>query len=351
MYNFTSFSGEFIILLLLLTVCIRIFFTKNAHIDSIVLNAVLAPLFAVLQICAWGARFSEIFVLALALLVMILNYRALNRFGGKLFVDSYSIAFIVSSIIMTVILIASFILLFTTRPVRFNSSKYNVKCTTEKLAGNFEKGFGSMEKMKMPLESKLYHFESVKENSDKNNIVIIFVPDNRGETLSYEPYLLFLAREGYDVFSADFFTHSMPQMSISKDIPILRRGLMLIDSLSNKNSVENRKAFYKEYYETSYEALIDLAKEKMGNGKKYFLIGDGMSSYAMQSVKNDDVEIIGKLSLEQIKEYKTSGYGFIAQTDPFLSTFWFNQKRDSSGIVPKYAALQTAKKIAALHLQ
>jgi len=374
----TSIIGEILILLLLFSVTIRVFFTRLPHTDTILVNVYLALILSVVQIIAWGANFSELVILVLCLLTLIINYRAINRLHGKLFIDSYSSAFIISSLIMIVVLVVTMVILIINRPVYVNPSKNGVIETRERLSGDFTNGFDDVELRRKSCNCVLYKFEP-KEAGSKSSIentqqitqstnsselsvtdskrakpIILFVPDERGQTLRYQPYLSYLAKSGYTVYSADFYTGTMPEFSMSHDVKYIRRGLMLLDFVGNPEYEKIRRDSYAKYYADEYKALLALVeKRNINNNAPYFLIGDGMStagifeSNLLSATNVSSKKILGYFSLSFVSEYKTSGYGFIEQTDPFLAHFWFKLKREPLCFIPKYVVLETEKRIEA----
>ena len=61
-------------------------------------------------------------------------------------------------------------------------------------------------------------------------------------------------------------------------------------------------------------------------------------------VKTNQNQIIGTFCLDSVSEYKTSGYGCVEQTDPFLAKI-LGTKKESDLFITKYLVLRTNQAI------
>ena len=120
----TPWTGEILALGMLFVLNARVFWTRRTRIDALSLLGPFSVLTITLSAFAWGLRSANIAILALSLVCAVINYRSLVRFSQQLFVDSYSLKFFITSVIL---LIATIFLLFievSGRPVRLQTRRY-----------------------------------------------------------------------------------------------------------------------------------------------------------------------------------------------------------------------------------
>ena len=61
-------------------------------------------------------------------------------------------------------------------------------------------------------------------------------------------------------------------------------------------------------------------------------------------MKTNPQNVVGTFYLDSVSEYKTAGYGFVEQTDPFLGKF-LNVKKDAEMYVPRILVTKTKNAI------
>ena len=113
----TPWIGEILALGMLLVLNARVFWTRRTRLDALSLLGATAFVTMIFETLAWGLRVSGVAILALSFICVIVNYRSLVRFSQRLFVDSYSIKFFVTSLLLlaaSVFFIAAAYLLFLT---------------------------------------------------------------------------------------------------------------------------------------------------------------------------------------------------------------------------------------------
>ena len=113
----TPFFGQMLVLAILAVTCLRVYFISKTRIDSLVLFAPLAFFITILQIFANGLAVASWLVLCLSFIVFFINWRGVIRFCNHLFVDTYSIAFLISSSICLVLTILLAVVLILNIPV------------------------------------------------------------------------------------------------------------------------------------------------------------------------------------------------------------------------------------------
>ena len=346
-----KFYGELLIFVLLFVTNIRVFFVDRAKKDSLAALAPITFILSILQIAAWGVGLFTFLGFIISFLVLLSNFHAMFRYSENLYVDHYSPLMMVWAIFTSILSVAAIVLLFLFKPVEISNKKIGVNETLIKYSGDFKTGFneanefqkvtGRLYEYTLKEEVELLHKDTtyeevasskksepqisttaVLENGKgiKGNQVVLFVPDKRGDTYYYEPFLQLLAKEGYTVVSADFYSKDCKWFHSLLDLHILRRIGMITSSLIDNAKFTSQREFFTYNITLEIKNIISMLKERYGKDVKIFIVSDGMSDTAASDiVKINKTNVTGSFALDSIPEYMTSGYGCIAQTSPFLN--------------------------------
>jgi hypothetical protein len=344
---FDSFLAELLVLSLLVISCARVFFIQNAKIDSATVVPAAAFLFSLCTFVVWGAEIPLVLCLALSLLVMLTNCRALHRFCSHLYVDHYSIVFSIFSIVELVLSLILLVLVVLFRPVHYTTKKFNAVKTRTLLSGSLASGLEQTERLFSKASGILYTYapaptvapaESTERSSKP---CIIFVPGKRANVIQYEPYFLFLAQKGYTVCAAEFYSSEMKWFSPAADTKFLRRAAGVLLSLRNQKDYDSFAKKTSDQTAQEYAALAKTVLGIEGTGTPLFVVTDGIdTATTVKIITAVRKNCTGYFSLARIREYKTSGYGFVEQTDVWLGKA-LGVERDSSFFIPRYAANKT----------
>ena len=339
-----KFYGELLVIILLLLANGRIIFIKNVKKDSLVMLSPLAFLLSIIQLLNWGLDIVTGLTLVLALLVLLSNFHALFRYSERLYIDHYSIlmkAWSGITIILALALLAGIIFF---RPIEYDNKKLGVDEKLIRYEGSFRSGFEEASNLKMA-NLFLTEFKSQGKENQRVKEVVLFIPDKRGDTYYYRPYLQHLAREGFLVLSGDFFCSDGKWRHSLGDFRLFRRTAMVIDYLLKPQQFMMQKEFYTYNILQEIKALDTLITERYGPDVKVFIVTDSMGTIAAQDFmsKNQD-RVIRVYDLATVGEYKTPGFGLIAQTDILLARL-MKVEKDKDGFYTKYLVMQTKKMI------
>lgn len=361
----TPFIGEMLVLAMLVFLDARIFFTRHTRHDALAILAPLSVIVTILQMLAWGIRFSGIVIFALALITTIFNYRSIVRFSQGLFVDSYSAKFFIASILFLLVSLFLLVADIAMRPVHLQTKKYNVQVKREYFScpisndfseANFNEAIEVFDRRNLTL----YTFSNENISTQKNTI-ILFVGDICAETLNYEPYLILLARAGYTVLAADLYDDNFSDL---RNVKFLRRFFLLANFLQGEKSVANKIAFrekaqnarsqeFSKIYNCTYNALACIAKNRYAE-KGVFVVCDSSSTLPTENLdaifgkyfSSPDARAFPRsLDLASIADYVTPGFGFVAQTNPVFAKIFLGVARDKTLFAPSYCVYATRKKI------
>lgn len=337
-----KFYGELLVCVLLLLTNLRVFFVNHVRRDPLVSLAPFTFLVAILQVISWGVDLFTAFLVILAFLVLLSNFHAIFRYWERLYVDHYSPLMKVWASCTSIISIFSIVVVIIFAPVELKNEKLGIAENKTKYKGNFRSGF---EEVKSFTTNNVifYEFEptSIEDVYIPSKGTILFIPDKRGETVNYKPYLQLLAKEGYTVCAADFYTDDCKWLHSFADSRILRRIAMVYKSVTNNQWFMSQREFYNYNIAQELPVLDKMMTEQFGNWCTYYLVSDVMADIAIEDFakKNPD-RVLGTLCLDSIADYNTPGYGCIEQTDPLLARF-LGFKRDKNLYIPNLLVIKT----------
>lgn len=376
MYNL--FIAQCLVIFLLFISGLRIFFIKDPRVDATSVASPFAFIVSIFIVYIWGVSIQSMLLLFISGLFFFTNIRALFRLGSELLVDHYSGLFVVATIIelLGLLLVSAFIIYF--RPVKFNPSDFSVEKKTFYLSGNLVNGFRIQDeyqdKFKSRISGKLNVYSPIEkiewissEDSVFNKLdtqndssvekikadeapLLLFVGTPFATVDNYESYFVMLSQKGFTVLAADFFSNDEKFFADSRDYKLFRRSafLNLLKNEPEKFEIHKKHTIL-DYTKKKYEILTKLAlvnfKKSDNTNKKIYYLTDGMSSDDIFSFSDKFKEnVAGVFQMDLIPEYKTSGFGFIEQTDTYLA--WkMGIERDSEFFIPRYLTYKTIQKI------
>ncbi|MCQ2600143.1 MAG: hypothetical protein MJ184_02130 [Treponema sp.] len=343
----TPFFGEVLILTMMAVCCLRTYFIKKTRLDAITTFAPLAFVISILQIISWGFNFCEILLFLISLIVFIVNYRSFIRFCNHLYVDTYSTSFIVFSSISLALIIFAAVVFTLYMPQPLSPKKYQVTVTSTYFSKQKDGSYKEADDLFIDKSLKLTVYSPSLENTDKTkNTVVLFVPDKRAGALAYEPYLVLLAKSGYKVYCGNFDFSTVEGNLKFLPTAVSRRNLIhnVRREDSDKKYFDANPQFY-DAYAREFEILIKIADAIEPKSRYFAIVCDGVAENCFYKIKNPARPIAASFDLAKVSEYKTSGYGFIQQTDPLYAAMRYGLKKDKIYFVPSYAVMKTKNAI------
>lgn len=339
MDNFAS--GKLLVCFFLLISHLRIFFTRQEKNNGLCLMSPIAFIVALLDFLAYGANIFSCALCALSFLAFIFNVRALLRFFSSLYVDRYSVVFVVFSVLMVIGSLALAVAIFYFSPVRMKPNDFNVSKKEIRLSGSMRSGF---------LKSNILEFASgyitVCEPDDFSEKteppIVLLLPDKRGDVKAYLPYMLELSKCGYTVVGADFYTDELDYLPSVLNKKLFRRMAVSVNSLRDSEFLKNNSDKYTRLELQEISALLKFTQKEFGSGRKIFFVADGMTCEAAKNYAEENKSVIeGVFIMNDNSYYKTSGFGLLEQTDPLAARIVFNLPRDANLSVPLRLATDT----------
>ena len=361
---FDCFLAQMLVLVLLFFCSARIFFLKEARVDSFTAFSPIALIISILIFICFGFSIFNFAVFLLALLVFFTNFRASLRLAARLIVDNYSVIFIIFSLLEIVLTVTLAIFIVLLRPVKYTAKDFGIKKSSYTLTGNSQnlrirEGLFTGERFSGDLfvYEPIIHDEITAELYSENP-VLVFAPGIRAAVQNYEPFLMILAQKGYKVISADFYTSDLELLSqktekkTTKSIiesKFFRKFAAISSEMKHPEDFAKIIEEEKPLATKKYSALTRLALEIFGDDTKCFYIVDNVdfdSIYAVIDEFNTEPysNAIGLFSMNRVSEYETSGYGFIEQTDVPLAKIK-GIERENKFFIPRYVANKTVEAI------
>lgn len=361
---FDCFLAQMLVLTFIFFSSSRVFFLKHSRVDCFAAFSPAALIISFFIFYCFDFSILSFAVFLLALISFFTNFRATLRLYAKLIVDSYSVVFNIFSIIILILTVLLAIGIIYFRPVKYSASDFDIKKTQYTLTGTSanlrirESYFSGAS-----FSGNLFSYEPIIKDDiiaefHKEKPTIIFTPGIHANVQNYEPYLMLLAQKGYPVLAADFYTNDLQILAKYFDNKVIK-SLVESKFMRKFTAIHIDKTQKEEFSKIhddelavatkKYSALTKLALELFGDETKVFYVVDGVdfdSIYAVIDEFNTEPysNAKGFFSMNRVDEYKTSGYGFIEQTDVFLA-HTKGIERENKFFIPRYVANKTIKAI------
>lgn len=340
-----KFISELLILILLFVVNIRVVLKIKDNRDVLVVLAPTALLLSIISFFAWNITISGIVIFFLAFFVCVINLHSFGRFLSNLVTDFYSPLLCIFSILNCFVILFVAIFLFIMRPVSNPLDDLNVVEDIKFLTGSYTRGFNEKQLFSDTIDGKIYLYKHKddleKENCDKP--LILMVLDPRESCDSMKSVASQISSYGYEVLVADFSKSIFSQIYWSFQ-----------DSFGKK--FEEEKNYLENVLVAQYGSLLKLyGKKAKENGRKIFLVGDGLNKNVFSKIKSlysNVVDVDGFFVINGINSVGETvflsdwvdGYGVIMESDPVFA--WikncgkFFECRDSTRFYSIAAAVQ-----------
>ncbi|MBQ9239523.1 MAG: hypothetical protein IJ191_09485 [Treponema sp.] len=300
---------------------------------------------SVLNVLASRADFFSVTLLLFSALTAFVNIRALLRYVSHLYIDRYSVLLIVpSAIVLAGVLVLTGVLVYF-RPVVFSAADFGVTERIERLSGSRRSGFFPSTRFE-PAQLFLTTVSPAPEKARADAPVVVVLPDKRGDTAAYRPYLFLLAQRGYTVVAADIYADDMRYVRSLFGSAVCRRCAVRALWHFSQESFDEWQTAHARTREQEAHAVVELVRTRTGGVP--FIVSDGMMDEAAYAVLQQPERIAcGVFALDTVQEYGTPGFGNLEQVQPFLARLFFGLPRDESYFIARYLVLKTEQAITA----
>ncbi|GMO51207.1 MAG: hypothetical protein Pg6C_15810 [Treponemataceae bacterium] len=313
-----------LILFLCAVLCLRFFFQDGIARDSL---SVLAPgnlVLCVLCFFAWGVSLSSLLVAFSALIVFFINAHSFFCFAARLKHGRFSGGFAAASLITLPLILAAGALLVYTRPVssgggvlrkiKMPSGTAEIQRENAVFTGSLGGGFFPRSGILEPLNGYITAF-APRDKDAGDMPLVLFVSDIRASVNDYEPFLMRLADEGYEVKAAEFFTRDNRRFGSFMDSRPVRKFAACFLASLDKELFDADTGLHAAIAAKEYEALIELyGKEAARSGRTVFLLADSDARIVQQAAGGfwQGVSVT-------VTPGPAPGVGCIEQTDPLFA--------------------------------
>ena len=286
----------------------------------------------VLCFFAWGITIEFLLVFLLAFIVLLINLRCVLRFSARLRHGRFSTGFVVLSLLTFIFVIAAAALLVYERPVRLDKS--GVSQETALFTGSFTGGFVERAALQ-PLNAQVTSFAPDAMNA--KTPLVLFVSPDEACVSAYEPFLLLLCKEGYEIKAAEFWADDNRRFDSLLDARLLRTFAARLDAVIYK---QQAAAAFRAG--RGYAALVELyGKKAAASGRAVYLLAD--TNFA--AVKRTAESFLFAVPVA-VTPSPLLGFGCIEQTEPLLARV-LGFKRDTEFTQPRRALTEWKAKISA----
>ena len=324
--------SELVLLFMMALVNARVLFIKNPRQDSLSMIPIPIFLFALLSILANGVTIQELIVFILSFFVLLWNTRAILRLKENLIVDSYNILFILISIFNLILILLTAALFIIYRPLDANLRKREINKTLVSYQGSLKDGFSAVTKIDQIKDTFIYNYRGKSTENFKGTI--FFIPNECADTLIYEPVLAQLAEDGYNVYSAEFYTSDIRWLGGIRDKKIFRTFFMCFYKTISPSRFYTAELNKKLNLEKSFTSLSSIVSPSENDN--VYWVGEELTFPNIEEVP-DSLKTRPKtiIDIASMTGYNTKGYGPIEETNPILALVLGHTPQNAKGICAK----------------
>ena len=123
------FISQLLVCMLMLLALLRILISNRKQEDSLVIFAPAAFFMSLIMVPAFGLTLSILLLIVESALIFIVNIPSLNRYSQKLYIDSFSPAYITFTSILSILFVLLTVFIF--EPPRTRTAYSKRACNTE----------------------------------------------------------------------------------------------------------------------------------------------------------------------------------------------------------------------------
>lgn len=330
-------QAELLIVGLIFLCSTRFLFIKRTKKDSLSLVSLVAFIFSIFYLIVFGVSFKGIYILSFSLWATIWNFRAILRLVSDVVVDRYDLKLVIISIINSIICCFMIFFIFNFKTADIQAERIEVEEIVTKYHG---KNIDELSEIKLPFKTtnaNIWNFESKNQNK-AGRTIIIFVPPKTASVEIYRLFLQKLAKNGYSVYTGEFWTKDTKWFNAFFDLKFIRRFAFIVTHLKEENKFENICFKNKRTLIKEYEYLINLSKPTE-NDSVFLLTEEDKAEVVKTLTKNEKYKIDGSFDLIYFEDNSTKGFGPIENTDPFFACI-LGVTPDRSGYISSHFAME-----------
>lgn len=320
--NFTNQTlSQLLVLFLCGISCIRFFFFRTSKRDTLAILPSFALVSSILVFFAYGISIFQVAILFISLLVFIFNFRSLLRLFNGVYIDRYSILFILSSVINFILTVLVAVAVIYFHPIKAKDKNLNVQKTQLRYSGSPSKGYKVNASPFEKITVNLWKIESTEHAEYKklhdNERIIIFLPSKCADLETYEAFFNKLAYDGFTVYAGEIFSDEIEWFSYLKDSRVFRKSTFLSQRLKDSAQADYFSSYKKSNFIKEFESLLKITAPSENNF--VCIAGENLPKDVLSQVQADFPDLVDcYFDLSSVEDFKTPGFGPVENYSPLL---------------------------------
>ena len=316
------FISQLLVCMLMLLALLRILINNRKQEDSLIIFAPAAFFMSLVLVPAFGLTLTILLLIIESTLILIVNIPSLNRYSQKLYIDSFSPAYITFTAILSILFILLMVFIFLNRPVPEPHTTNvpaipNINRTVFRMRGTHSTGLEESDTLFFLPDAVFYTVETTDENSSKP--VVILLPDVYTTCFGNEATAIVLAKKQNTVVCGDFFCKDGRYTDKTLFNHYARSLFLRYLNYKADPTIGNSQNYWKSLKKSELKALLTFVQHHYA-GRKLIVAADGLSAVAAKEYlaeKNNPAELV---ELDNSIPGYIPGFGNYAVIEPLLYT-------------------------------
>ncbi|MBQ0039761.1 MAG: hypothetical protein KBS64_04990 [Treponema sp.] len=330
-------QAELLVLFLVLLGSIRYVLISHTKKDSLSVVPLAGLIFSIFNIFVFDFSIREAVVFVFSLWATLWNFRSILRLLSDVVIDRYEVKLVLISTLNAFVAVFLIVAVVYFRPAKAEPQKMDVTETVTSYTGSHALGFNKVNGPFKVTNGTIWNFEA-NEKTIPGRTVVVFVPSKTADVDIYRIFLQKLAKNGYSVYSGDFWTDDCTWFGKIGDMKFMRRFLFLMTKLGKPEKYKELLETEKRTVVEEYRTLIKLADVKSED--QLFILADEDTGKALEGVRDlFGDRITGSFDLAFLDDYGTKGFGPVENTDPLIAKY-LGAEVDRSGYLSSHLAME-----------
>ena len=316
------FISQLLVCLLMLLALLRIVISNRKQEDSLIIFAPAAFFMSLVLIPAFGLTLSILLIIVESTLIFIVNIPSLNRYSQKLYIDSFSPAYITFTGILSILFILLAVFIFLNRPVPEPHTKNapaipNINRTVFKMRGSHSTGFEESDTLFFLPDAVFYTVETT--DADNSKPVVILLPDVYTTFLGNEATVSVLAKKQNIVVCGDFFCKDGRYTDKTLFNRHARSFFLRYLNYKSDSAIADSQNYWKNLKKSELKAMFAFVQQHYAD-RKLIVVADGLSAAAAKEYLTDAKHPAALVELDNSIPGYIPGFGNYAVIEPLLYT-------------------------------
>ena len=316
------FISQLLVCMLMLLALLRILISNRKQEDSLIIFAPAAFFMSLVLVPAFGLTLPILLLILESAFILIVNIPSLNRYSQKLYIDSFSPAYITFSGILSILFILLTVFIFLNRPVPEPHTTNgpaipNINKTVFRMCGTHSAGFEESDSLFFLPDAVFYSVETSDENNSKP--VVILLPDVYTTFFGNEATATVLAKKQNTVVCGDFFCKDGKYTDKTLFNRYARSLFLQYLNYRSDSVISNSQNYWKNLKKSELKAMLTFVQQHYAD-KKLIVVADGLSAIAAKEYLAESKDPAALVVLDNSIPGYIPGFGNYAVIEPLLYT-------------------------------